>query len=173
MAAFHYVTRGATALALALASILLSSTGADARATVLRFEFPEPLPEVTSLPECLDDTVGTQTGTEVTSGQVVVTNRTFHVHGTETLDYRVVFADGRYVVGSAVGHFAFSSNSPQSTNTVAIQERRTVYGSAGQVLGTVMIHALSHITFRDANGNFEPDPGEITASVDRFFFTCG
>jgi hypothetical protein len=30
-----------------------------------------------------------------------------------------------------------------------------------------------HITYRDANGNGMPDEGEITANVDRFFFTCG
>jgi hypothetical protein len=55
---------------------------------------------------------------------------------------------------------------------VTIQEQRTIYSAEGQPIGEVVIHAVSHVTFRDANGNGEPDPGEITAGVDRFFFTC-
>jgi hypothetical protein len=60
----------------------------------------------------------------------------------------------------------------QTTNTVAIQASRTIYATDGQPIGQVMIHARSHITFSDANGNGQPDPGEITASVDHFRFTC-
>ena len=172
MTAVHGFVRGATALVLALVSVAMVSTGAVAAADVTRFEIVSPLPDATSLPECLDDTVGTQTGTETTTGQVVATDGTFHSRTTTTLDYRVVFADGRFVAGSSVEHFTFTASSPQTTTTVAIQERRTVYAADGQVVGTVMIHAISHVTFRDANGNDVPDPGEITAAVDRFFFTC-
>jgi len=32
--------------------------------------------------------------------------------------------------------------------------------------------AISHIMFHDANGNGQLDVGEISANVDRFFFTC-
>jgi hypothetical protein len=39
-------------------------------------------------------------------------------------------------------------------------------------VGGVFLHTLSHVTFRDANGNSAPDPGEIPVNVDRFFFTC-
>ena len=78
---------------------------AQAQANVFRFEFQEPLTGSTALPECLPpDLVGTQTGTETTVGQVTETGRTFQVHGTTTLEYRVVFPDGRYVVGNAVEH---------------------------------------------------------------------
>ena len=174
MTAFR-LTRCATTLILALGAVLLGSSGASGQASVTSFQDQEPLPPLAALPECLDTTVGTQTGTETTTGQAVFSNAdgTFHSHGTTTLDYRVVFADGRYVVGSSVEHFSFNFNAPVSTNTVAIQEIRTIFGADGQVTGTVMIHALSHVTFRDTNGNFAPDPGEITVSVDRFFFTCG
>jgi hypothetical protein len=162
-----------TCLALALIALLLPAGMAHAQATVFRFEFQQPLPDSTSLPECLPpDLVGMQTGTETTVGQVTDTGHSFQVHGTTTLEYRVVFPDGRYVVGTAVEHFSFIANAPQTINTTTIQERRTVHSAEGQPIGTVVIHAVSHVTFRDANGNGEPDPGEITANVDRFFFTC-
>jgi hypothetical protein len=159
-------------LALALLALLVPSV-AQAQAIVDRFEFQVPLPESTALPECLSsDLVGTQTGTETTVGQVVDTGRSFHVHATTTLEYEVVFPDGRFVVGTAVEHISFHANAPQTVNTTTIQEQRTIYSAEGQPVGEVVIHAVSHLTFRDANGNGEPDPGEITASVDRFFFTC-
>jgi acid stress-induced BolA-like protein IbaG/YrbA len=84
----------------------------------------------------------------------------------------VVFPDGRYVVGTAVEHFTFIATVPQTITTMTIQERRTIYSAEGQPIGEVRIHAVSHVTVRDANDNGEPDPGEITANVDRFFFTC-
>jgi hypothetical protein len=159
---------------LALVLLVLLVPGmAQAQAIVDRFEFQVPLPESTALPECLSsDLVGAQTGTETTVGQVVDTGGSFHVHATTTLEYRVVFPDGRFVVGTAVEHISFNANAPQTVNTTTIQEQRTIYSAEGQPVGEVVIHAVSHLTFRDANGNGEPDPGEITASVDRFFFTC-
>jgi hypothetical protein len=159
---------------LALVLLVLLVPGmAQAQAIVDRFEFQVPLPESTALPECLSsDLVGAQTGTETTVGQVVDTGGSFHVHATTTLEYRVVFPDGRFVVGTAVEHISFNANAPQTVNTTTIQEQRTIYSAEGQPVGEVVIHAVSHLTFRDANDNGEPDPGEITASVDRFFFTC-
>jgi hypothetical protein len=161
-------------ICLALVLLVLLVPGmAQAQAIVDRFEFQVPLPESTALPECLSsDLVGAQTGTETTVGQVVDTGGSFHVHATTTLEYRVVFPDGRFVVGTAVEHISFNANAPQTVNTTTIQEQRTIYSAEGQPVGEVVIHAVSHLTFRDANGNGEPDPGEITASVDRFFFTC-
>jgi hypothetical protein len=157
----------------ALFVLLLPAGLAHAQATVFRFQFQEPLAGSTALPECLPpDLVGTQTGTETTVGQVTETRRTFQVHGTTTLEYRVVFPDGRYVVGTAVEHFSFIAAGPQTVNTTAIPEPRTIYSAAGEPIGRVFLHAVSHVTFRDANGNGVPDPGEITANVDRFFFTC-
>lgn len=160
-------------LVLALAAWVVPAGIAQAQATVSQFEFQQPLPDSTALPECLSpDLIGAQTGTETIVGQVTDTGHGFQVHGTSTLDYRVVFPDGRYVVGTAVEHFTFIARPPQMVSKSVIQEPRTIYSADGQPIGTVFIHALSHVTFRDANGNGVPDPGEITASVDRFFFTC-
>jgi len=160
-------------LVLALVAWVVPAGIAQARATVIRFESQEPLSGSTGLPECLPpDLIGAQTGTETTVGQLTDTGHGFQVHGTTTLDYRVVFPDGRYVVGTAVEHFTFIARPPQAVNKSVIREPRTIYSADGQPIGTVFIHALSHVTFRDANGNGIPDPGEITASVERFFFTC-
>jgi len=160
-------------LALALAASVVPAGIARAQATVFSFEFQEPLPSSTALPECLStDLTGAQTGTETTMGQVTDTGHGVQVHGTDTLDYRVVFPDGQYVAGTAVEHFTFIARTPQMVSKSVIQEPRTIYSADGQPIGTAFLHALSHVTFRDTNGNGEPDPGEITASVDQFFFTC-
>ena len=160
-------------LVLALFAVVVPAGIAQAQTSVFRFEFQEPLPGSTSLPECLPpDLIGTQTGTETTVGQVTDTGHSFQVHGTTTLAYRVVFPDGRYVVGTAVEHFTYIAARPQTVSTSVFQEPRTIYSADGQPVGKVFLHALSHVTFRDANGNSVPDPGEITANVDRFFFTC-
>jgi hypothetical protein len=158
---------------LGVAVIPVAGGAAHARAQVFGFTDTEPLPVATALPECGDDTVGSQVGTETVAGQVTDTGTTFHAHGTDTLAYTVTFADGRYVTGGSVEHFSFTAAGPLATNTVAIHESRTVFSTDGQAVGTVRIHALSHLTYRDADGDGAPDPGEISAGVDRFFFTCG
>jgi hypothetical protein len=169
----HRLRLLSSVVGMALLAALVLAPAAHAQATVFRFQFQEPLPDSTALPECLPpDLVGTQTGTETTIGQVTDTGHSFQVHGTTTLEYRVVFPDGRYVVGTSVEHFSFVANRPQTVSTSVVQEPRTIYSADGQPIGRVLIHALTHVTFRDANGNLTPDPGEITANVDRFFFTC-
>jgi hypothetical protein len=35
-----------------------------------------------------------------------------------------------------------------------------------------MIHYLVHLTYSDFNGDGQPDPGEITASVESFRLAC-
>ena len=52
------------------------------------------------------------------------------------------------------------------------REPRTVYAADGAPVVQVVIHAGSHITFRDSNGDGEPQPNEISSSVEWFFFTC-
>lgn len=177
----RYLPASPLLAAIALAGALMAPAGAaaadasaaQARAEVVPFESSEPLPDVGALPECLDTTVGSQSGTETSVGKLVDTGATFHAHGTSTLVYTVTFADGRYVTGSAAAHFSFTAAGSVTVFTVAINESRTIYSADGQVAGTVRIHAVSHMTAQDLNGNGTPDPGEISANVDRFFFTCG
>jgi hypothetical protein len=56
--------------------------------------------------------------------------------------------------------------------TWAQQDRGTLYNIDGQVIGQLDVFTLTHITWRDTNGNGQPDPGEIRASVDQFRVTC-
>lgn len=163
---------GAMGLSLAFAAILLSAGPAQARAEITEFTDTQPLPTATALPECLDDTVGSQVGTETVVGQVTDTGGTVHARGSDTLTYTVTFEDGRFVTGAAVEHFSFTAAGSTVTNTVAINESRTVFSADGTPVGAVGLHAISHITFRDLNSNGQPDSGEISTAVDRFFFTC-
>jgi hypothetical protein len=96
----------------------------------------------------------------------------FFAHGTTTDDYRVDFVDGRSAVGRWSDHWDFAGRDPVLMDTSAWQEQATVYGPDGQPLGTLTIHTTFHTRYVDANGNNEPDPGEITVSVDRARVTC-
>jgi len=147
---------------------------AQARATVGKFSDTVTETGSTALPECLPpDLVGSLSLTSVVTGHFTETTTGFHVAGTNTESYRVDFPDGRYVLGVATSHFAFNvSGSGRTTTKTVIREPRTIYDANGDRIGRVFIHAVSVITYRDANGNGMPDDGEITANVDRFFFTC-
>jgi hypothetical protein len=168
----HVLVRSILAGLFGLPVLAATAGMAQAQAEVVPFAFSEPLPTASALPECLDTTIGTQVGTESTVGQVVDTGTTFHAHGTSSLVYTVTFMDGRYVKGSSAEHFSFTVAGPVTVNTVTISEVRTIYSADQQPVGTVRIHAVSHITFKDADGNGQPDVGEMTANLDRFFFTC-
>ena len=125
--------------------------------------------------ECLPPgTAGIVTGTITASAQDLLNATGFHNHRTTTLEYSIDFTDGSYVIGNAVEHATINVNfwNSQVVNTIAIHEPRTIYASTGQPIGQVMIHYLLHIIYRDINQNFQPDPGEITASIEAFRFTC-
>ena len=128
----------------------------------------------TALPECLPpDLVGTSTVTETTAGHFTQTTNGFHTEGSTTRLERVDFPDGRFVLGGGTDHFDLNvTRGGTVTSTFVGQEPRTIYNANGEPTGRVLIHASSHLTFHDANGNGQPDEGEVTSSVDRFFFTC-
>jgi hypothetical protein len=140
-------------------------------------------PDVNQISDTVDDSgtclgpgaTGTITGTETVVGHFSETGPpalNFHAHGTSTVAYRVDYADGRYVLGTSVEHFTDIGNVPQIGSGSVTRDTGTLYGPGGQTLGPVTIHAVSHIAFKDANGNFQPDPGEFTANFDRFRLTC-
>lgn len=168
-----------------VAAGLLACVGSAHAATVQPFQFQDTFTDtVDDSATCLGPgATGTITGTVNVTGQFTDTYdfdpdpggpRGFHVHGTEALSYRIVYDDGGYLIGNAVTHFDFDDNPNQlrTTDTEAVQDRATLYGSDGTTLGPVTVHATSHITFSDANGNGQPDPDEISASVDRFRLSC-
>jgi hypothetical protein len=97
----------------------------------------------------------------------------FHDHATSTDDVRAEFVDGRSVVGTIVAHFNDNATHlDQLTSTAGAHGTGTLYGSDGQPLGPVSTHQVFHISYRDANGNHQPDAGEVTTTVDRFSLTC-
>jgi hypothetical protein len=120
--------------------------------------------------------VGTITGTETVVGRYTENGPPalgFHDHGTFTNEYRVDYADGRYIVGTDTAYFNDNAtHRDQFTSSTVDRDSGTVYDGAGQVLGTVTIHAVSHVTYRDVDGNHQPGPGEVTASVDHFRVSC-
>jgi acid stress-induced BolA-like protein IbaG/YrbA len=162
-------------LALTAITASVATPEAWAGATVFSFHFEQPDVFETSLPECLPaDLVGLSTGVEITDGQAVETpSGGSNVQATTAFPYRVDFPDGRYVLGNGIEHFGFHFSRGETVSIKSVvKEARTVYDANGQPIGSGTIHANSHTTFHDANGNGQPDDGEVTASVDKFDFTC-
>jgi hypothetical protein len=126
---------------------------------------------------CFAGVTGTITGTDDVFGRFNNAPDFFHFTSTETVSYRIVFSDGRYVVGGFVAHFGVEANAESGavleTTHEPSQERATVYSADGQPIGTVTISTTSHVRFSDLNGNGEMDPGEVTGIVDRIKVTCG
>lgn len=164
------------ALAIALLGLLAIAGVSQGAAVTGTFEFSESF----STPVDLTDTClgagasGTLTHTATTVGRFTA-NAVFGFedHQTITDDTRTEFVDGRSVVGTIVTQRTDNAtHRDQLITTQAAYGTGTLYGSDGQPLGAVNIHELFHLSFRDANGNHQPDAGEITATVDRFELTC-
>jgi hypothetical protein len=116
---------------------------------------------------------GTVTNTITDAGRYVDTGGTFHVVGTTTQDYRTDWSDGTYLINHSPAHWEFNTNSTgQVVYTWAQQDRGTLYNADGQVIGQLNVFTLNHVTWKDANGNGQPDPDEIKSSVDQFRVTC-
>ena len=159
--------------AAAIAGLTLALAGtASARATVGTFYNQETItaPDV-SLCTGLS---GTVTNTVTDAGRFVANaDGTFHVSGTTTQDYRTVWSDGSYSINHSPAHWEFNTNSTgQVVYTWAQQDRGTLYNADGQVIGQFSVFTLNHVTWRDANGNGQPDPDEIKSTVDQFRVTC-
>lgn len=168
---------GIVALTAAVLSLLVLAATSYGRAQVGTFQDQHPVFDtVDDTGTCLGPgATGTITGTETVVGHFTETGPpalNFDAHGTETFVYRVDYVDGRYILGTSVEHFKSTGNSPQLGDISVFRDVGTLYGPGGQVLGQVIIHGVTHVVFRDANGNFQPDPGEITANVDHFRLSC-
>ena len=122
---------------------------------------------------CFEGVTGTISGTDILSGHYNNSPDLFHFDGTETVDYRIDFNDGRYAIGESSERVSFSASGGRTeitTNTG--QEQATVYAPDGRVIGTVTIRSVFHLTWTDLNGNHQPDPGEIKATVDQVRVGC-
>jgi hypothetical protein len=172
---------GIVALMLALLGLLALAGAAYGRAEVGTVQFPE-----TTFTDTVDFTdtclgpgaTGTITGTEKPGPshftETGPPSLTVHFHGAVALDYRIDFADGRFILASSRFHFDGEGNlKPMQIIEKGVnQDEGTLYGPNGEPLGRVTIHEIFHLTWRDSNENHEADPGEITADVDHFRLTC-
>ena len=123
---------------------------------------------------CLPNAVGTATQTETSTGLVVETGSgVFSFRGVDTFDLHIDFEDGSYVdSGLNRDHVSFVFRSPLTVFTSTTQDLETIYDAQGQPIGSVEIHAVRHFTFRDLNGNEQPDEGEVKVEFDRFRLRC-
>jgi hypothetical protein len=123
---------------------------------------------------CLPDRVGTATQTETSTGQVVETaSGVFAFRGVDSYDIHIDFPDGSYAQsGLNRDLVSFVLNSPLTVFTAASQDLETIYNAQGQPVGNIEIHAISHLTYTDLNGNGQPDDGEVKAQVERFQLRC-
>jgi hypothetical protein len=123
---------------------------------------------------CLPDAVGTATQTETSTGLVVETGSgVFSFRGVDAFDLHIDFQDGSYVdSGLNRDHVSFAFKSPLTVFTSVTQDLETIYNAQGQPIGSIEIHGVRHMTFRDLNGNGEPDEGEVKAEFDRFRLRC-
>ena len=119
------------------------------------------------------------TNTVTESGHFTITDQGVHIPGTSTQDYRIDFADGRYLVTSSPSHFEFTATSGGLTvYTEAQQDRGTLYSADGQPIGIVSVFTLTHTTWRDSDrqrrprsrrghGRRQPIPGDLPVAFRR------
>jgi len=170
-----FARRFVLSAALGAGLLALAASPSYGRATVGSFESVTPFSETITNYPCFEGVPATMTGTVTSEGAFTeTTSGHFSVHGTDTIDYRVDLGDGRYALGQVAEHFGFrvNMNRPRTTETGTQQERAILYAADGQELGTITVHVTTHVTYADENGNFEPDPGEITTSFERFNVSC-
>ena len=163
----------AIASAAVLVVVSIAQAAGASGATVTKFTNVSTEVFQGALPECFrSDLIGTNVVTDTATGQFVQNaGGVFTVHGTDVFEYRVDFPNGMYASGTGTDHFAFVAASV-TVNKDVVKETRTVYAADGTPVARVVIHAVGHVTYRDRNGDGQPQPNEISANVDRFFFTC-
>jgi hypothetical protein len=159
----------------AAAFVAPGATAAHGQASTGSFQSVDSFSDTVTNYPCSGGAPVTMTGTLTTEGRFTeVDPQHFSVHGTNTSDYRAEFGDGRYALGHETDHFSLSFNAlrPAAVDTNAQQEQATLYSPDGQPIGTITVHVIYHATYSDENGNFEPDPGEITVQFRRIWITC-
>jgi hypothetical protein len=159
-----------------LAVVILAATpGASfARATAGEFHDEHPFSETVTNWPCAEGTPVLMTGTITSDGRFTELESHFSAHGTDAIDYRVDLPDGKYALGHVIELFTFvvNFNRPRNVESSTQRERATLYSADGRAIGAMDVSVTYHVTYADLNGNFEPDPDEITTAVDRFGVTC-
>ena len=172
----HALRRGrlvCAALAGLVALVLASAANGQATAGPISWQDQLSITDIGLVP-CYPNLTGTLTGTDTGTGQFVLTSTGVHVQGVETQTYHIDFANGWYLLSSSPTHFDTNFNffSGQTENTFAQQDHGTLHDANGQLLGSLDVWGVTHLTWRDLNGNGQPDPGEITANINLLKFRC-
>jgi hypothetical protein len=154
----------------------------DRGSCAFKFDNVYPIDDVIPIDGCAAQfgTSATTIGTGEESGggnySNVPSNPFFHFHETTTENTRITFPSGYYALDTFSSHLTYTSGShpPVLTFSQPVQERATVYTPDGEPSGVVVkIHALSHFTWRDMDGNGDPTPGDdYLSSVDNLRMTC-
>ena len=173
----RYVVALATSCAavLSLAGAAHADAAGSGAASVDRFSFTFTEAIETALPECLDpDLVGTGVGNSVVTGHAVETSSgVFIINFTVVTFFHLDFPNGMYMDGDGeVDHNHFVTNNSVVVSNFVTRDPQTIYNADGTPIVHSVIHAGAHLTYHDLNGDGVPQEDEISASVDRFFFTC-
>jgi hypothetical protein len=169
-------TRRVAAVPAAMLTVLALAGPASGSADTGTFHIDQPFSDTLTDFPCFEGTAGTISGTETIDGHFTETGPPslgFHADGSETQSYRVDLADGRYVLGTFTARFSF--NATVRGHIVDSQggwDRAIAYAADGRPIGPLTIQSVGHVSYVDANGNGEPDPGEFTASVDHINADC-
>jgi hypothetical protein len=179
-----FPTRPRTLVPLVAAALLVPAAMARAEATIQRFEFTTPVTDFTASDECRPDVSATVTGTEVLTGQRVLTpppSSAFNLHGSITSTVTVQYSDGSYGVGGSTDRFAGSGLNVGSTLgaltsvvTFVHVDSITVYDADGQLIGTQTFRVVEHITFRDLPplGGAPGDEDAVRVEFENARLTC-
>ena len=165
----------AVTAAVAAPAVAHATPSAPARATVGTFFNQDTEIFPVDGTECVSGIgPGIETATFTNSGRFVATNSGFHVEGTAAIDSHTVFTSGYHITATGQAHFEFKTSftSSQTVNTLAGPEVHTIFNAANEAVAQVKFVGVFHITYRDLNGNGQPDEGEITSSFERFHFIC-
>jgi hypothetical protein len=161
-------------LLIAAVVLVAAPAAAPARAVVGAFHDERTFSDTVTNWPCAEGVPVLMTGTVTSDGHFTETASHVSVQGTDAIDYRVDLADGSYALGHVIDNFKFAINfnRPRNVESSTQREQANLYSADGGTIGTMEVSVTYHVTYADLNGNFEPDPDEITADVDRLKVTC-
>ena len=169
------ITRTLAALPASVLLLAVASTTAHAQVSSGTFFDQQTEINQVGTPECVEgDLTGIETVTFTLSGRSVRTASGIHFEGTQAVAGRQVFTNGYIDTVDASSHFTFNATATagQTDFTQAGHELHTTVNAEGEVISRVNFVGVTHITYRDLNGNGQPNEGEITSNFEKFHFTC-
>jgi len=147
---------------LAALGLAVFAGGASAAATTGTYDFQESFPPSPDVNLCTGVT-GLNALTITVDGRYTDTgNGSQHVTEVDTVDYRVDYPDGTYLISHSTGHAEFDTNAVGDAEfTTAQQDRGTLYSADGQVLGYQTVFGLLHFTWHDDMQTVISDPSQF------------